>query len=318
MASFFASLASLPTRLQRVTSSGSYVPQIDGLRFIAILVVIIYHSSSRALKYYQPTGSIESFFVKYQPNGMAGVELFFFISGLIISYPFLSGNKPSLAKFYKRRLLRLEPPYILVLTICFLGLGVLGFQPDAATQFELQEMPLWQSYVSSIFYMHGTLYGTAPRLNPPLWSLEIEVVFYLLAPFLLAGYLKIQNFRNRVIFAIGAVLAGLLVQAIVVSINYPWYYRFPTHLYAFFLGIVVSDWTTRKDSFYSDRSQIFDLLWMFGFVALFVSASLQNIATDAVTYAWVLMLRACAFFVCLSELHGGRSRGASWEHLGSP
>jgi peptidoglycan/LPS O-acetylase OafA/YrhL len=184
MTSIGALLRQIPQRLRRVTSSGSYVPQIDGLRFVAIFLVIIYHSAARGLKYYEPQGAGELAVVKYLPMGQAGVELFFFISGLIIAYPFLSGKPPSLGNFYKRRLLRLEPPYMITLLLCFLALGVLGLKPEAAPQFAQQQEPLWQSFLTSIFYLNGTLYGTAPRLNPPLWSLEIEIFFYLLAPFI--------------------------------------------------------------------------------------------------------------------------------------
>lgn len=319
MRSFFDFLKYIPNRFQRVTSSGSYVPQIDGLRFIAIFWVIVYHSSSSALKHYMPAGELENAFIKYQPNGIVGVELFFFISGLIISYPFLSGKAPSLKKFYKRRLLRLEPPYILALTLCFLALGVAGFKPEGAVQFETQTMPIWQSYLSSIFYMHGTLYGTAPKLNPPLWSLEIEVIFYLIAPFILGIYLKMNSFKIRMLFGAVAVFVAILAQAILVNIHYPYYYIFPTHLYGFFLGIVVSDWTTRDPDFYRGRSRIYDGAWIFGFCLLLITASLQVFSQSALNYTGILVLRAvaiaCLFFGTAWGPVARRCMGAPWMAL---
>jgi peptidoglycan/LPS O-acetylase OafA/YrhL len=292
-------LSSIPEKLKRVTNSGSYVPQIDGLRFIAIFLVLIYHGSGKALKYYAPAaGSGEALIVEYLPNGIAGVELFFFISGLIISYPFLSGAKPSLGAFYKRRLLRLEPPYILVLTLCFFGLAVLGLKPEAAPQFEMQEMPLWQSYLTSIFYMHGTIYGMAPRLNPPLWSLEIEVVFYLIAPLIIYIYLKIHSFRNRIIFGLLAVAGGIISQSVLVTYNYALYYVFITHTYAFLMGILVSDWTARHSAFYTPRGRIFDGVWLAGAALILISAVLHHGELSVATYAGLLAIRAIAIF-CL-------------------
>jgi peptidoglycan/LPS O-acetylase OafA/YrhL len=319
MGTLMQQAATLPSRLRRVTSSGSYVPQIDGLRFIAILIVIFYHSASRAVKYYHPQGDIEKTIVLYLPNGIAGVELFFFISGMIISYPFLTGNGPTLGKFYKRRLLRLEPPYMLVLTICFLGLGVFGLKPEHATQFDAQNMPLWQSYISSIFYMHGTLYGTAPLLNPPLWSLEIEVAFYLLSPFLLAFYAKLLNPKARLVVGIAVVGIALLVQSICTSIDYTLHYKFPFRLYAFFLGILASDWTARTPNFYASRTRCYDWVFIFGFILLFVSASFQNVATEASSYTVVLLSRAVAIFCLFVGSAWGpvarRIMGAPWIAL---
>lgn len=294
----FRWLSELPVRLRRVTSSGSYVPKIDGLRFLAIFIVILYHSGSRALKYYQPQGEIEQAVVAYQPLGQAGVELFFFISGLIISYPFLAGKGPKLGQFYKRRLLRLEPPYIIALTLCFLALGVVGLRPDAAPTFEQQEVPLLQAYLASLVYQYGNLYGAAPRLNPPLWSLEIEVVFYLLAPFVIFLYLKVKGLTGRSVLIGAFILFSVFLHASLVTSDYRWYYSFPTHMYAFFVGILVSDWTARTPSFYAERSARYDLVWALGFILIMVSASLQHLGTDAVTYAGILLMRV-ASIVCL-------------------
>lgn len=313
-------LSAIPEKLKRVTASGSYVPQIDGLRFIAIFLVLIYHAAGKSLKYYSlPAGSSEELIVKYLPNGIAGVELFFFISGLIISYPFLSGSKPSLGAFYKRRLLRLEPPYILTLTLCFIGLGLLGFKPETAPQFDMQDMPLWQSYLASIFYLHGPIYGMAPRLNPPLWSLEIEVVFYLIAPFIIFFYMKIKNFRQRIAIGIVAVAFGIASQALLVTYEYSLSYVFPARTYAFLIGILVSDWTARHSNFYTPRSRAYDLLWLVGAVLLVVSASLHHGQFGAGYYAMLLLIRAVAiFFLFLGSAWGmtaSKLMGLPWLAL---
>src|SRR5258708_25991447 len=103
----------LPRRLGRLTSSGAYVPQIDGLRFLAILPVLFFHAGLRAARITPDPTVNEALMSAWLPMGGVGVSLFFFISGYIIAYPFLSNRPPRFADFYKRRLLRLGTPCLI-------------------------------------------------------------------------------------------------------------------------------------------------------------------------------------------------------------
>ena len=157
-------ISRLPAKISRVTTSTTYVPQIDGLRFLAILPVVFYHAGTRGERFYQqPTGA-EAAVAQYLPHGSLGVSLFFFISGYIIAYPFLAGRAPSLKLFFLRRITRLEPPYIIVMLGCFAVLS-LGFAPVAAPNFYLTEAPLWQSLTASLTYSHSLVFGEHPRLK---------------------------------------------------------------------------------------------------------------------------------------------------------
>jgi len=106
-------------RLSRVTSGGNFIPEIDGLRFLAIGSVLLFHvnySLSRA--YHWTMKPWEQTISNALSRGTLGVELFFVISGFILAQPFvrqrlLGGQPVSIRGFYKRRLTRLEPPYIL-------------------------------------------------------------------------------------------------------------------------------------------------------------------------------------------------------------
>src|SRR5215470_18103006 len=180
----------LPTTLSRVTTSTTYVPQIDGLRFLAILPVVLYHAGVRGERFYQNPSGAEVVMAQYLPHGSLGVSLFFFISGYIIAFPFLSGRPPSLKHFFLRRITRLEPPYIIVMLACFAVLSV-GIAPVEAPNFNFTQAPFWQSLVASLTYSHSLVFGQHPRLNPPTWSLEREIQFYILAPLILYIYSKI-------------------------------------------------------------------------------------------------------------------------------
>jgi peptidoglycan/LPS O-acetylase OafA/YrhL len=136
-----------------------------------------------------------------------GVELFFGISGLIISYPFIRARfqdqqTPSVRNFYLRRLTRLEPPYLLVMIGCYLFLRFTNFNPEATNSFAAQSINLETSLAASLVYMHQILLGGFPKLNPPAWSLEIELQFYILAPIVLLAILRLRLY---------GVIAGILM-----------------------------------------------------------------------------------------------------------
>ncbi len=237
---------------RRVTTSGSYVPQIDGLRLLAILPVLLWHISLRAARSGATATPGDQMLMNLIPHGHIGVTLFFFISGYIISYPFVTGRPPKLTQFFARRLPRIEPPYLITLLICFIPLGVFHYVPRGATSFDMSTVPLWQSLLASLVYLHGLLFQTASRLDPPAWSLEVELQFYILSPFLLFWYMKVKSFGLR------ATLLALLAAVCLVATRWcdirygvlglqEW--TILGHAYAFLTGVVASDWASRNKPF---------------------------------------------------------------------
>ncbi|MEZ0314476.1 MAG: acyltransferase family protein [Myxococcota bacterium] len=171
-------LAWLYARLQRVTSSGRFDPAVDGLRFIAISWVVLFHIRSYVLD--RGGFSADSLADAAIAHGHNGVQLFFVISGFILGSPFAARHLQSqpavdLRRFYLRRLTRLEPPYLVALIGCYL---VLIIRPN------VDHEGLTYGLLASIPYLHALLAPETPWVNFVLWSLEIEVQFYLLAPLL--------------------------------------------------------------------------------------------------------------------------------------
>jgi peptidoglycan/LPS O-acetylase OafA/YrhL len=207
--------------LRRVTSSGMYDARIDGLRALAILPVVLFHDAlrgQRVVASIRPLTDAEYALTEMVPRGEAGVMLFFFISGFIITFPFLRAAArgqppPSVGTFYKRRLMRLIPAYLIALTGCFLALQLSGYAPADAPKFNAIATPLPLSYLASLFYQHNIILGSSSRILPPLWSLEIEFQFYLVAPFLLAWYARANVVRRRlaavILILLGIALATL-------------------------------------------------------------------------------------------------------------
>jgi peptidoglycan/LPS O-acetylase OafA/YrhL len=227
-------LGFLYSKLRRITTNQLYFPEIDGIRFLAIVMVILFH--------------IHGFFINKSGNnftdssqygvldmilsgGHYGVQLFFVLSGFILCLPFAqqyinNGKKVSLKKYYLRRLTRLEPPYFIAMIGLFLATLAMG----------LYDLPfLLKSLGASLVYLHEIIFRHSPYLTVVAWSLEIEIQFYILAP-LLFKVLKLKPVLRR----------SILLLAIIIIIQLQQTYRLPfTSLYNyaqyFMAGILLSD-----------------------------------------------------------------------------
>lgn len=194
---------------RRITSSGQFIPEIDGLRFLAIFSVFIYHLAGDVLRnspahYGQSLDSNWLFAVTQILN--IGVPLFFVISGFILGMPFAAAHlrqkRPvSLKKYFLRRLTRLEPPYVLSLLLFFV-LKVVAHKGTAGE--------LFPNLLASVFYVHDAIFGAPSAINFVAWSLEIEVQFYILAPVIgLIFVIRQSSVRRMALIASIVVATGV-------------------------------------------------------------------------------------------------------------
>ncbi|MGB8853818.1 MAG: acyltransferase [Pirellulales bacterium] len=225
---------------RRVTTSGGYVPEIDGLRFVAIMPVLAFHLwgywgriEQRPYPDPWPLDYVLNFLVSL---GHYGVHLFFMISGFVLATPFskhaLEGAPAvDLKRYFWRRITRLEPPYVVSMLLFFLvaPLAAKGSWAD-----------LFPHLLASLGYVHELVYGTGSPINNNAWSLEIEVQFYLLMP-LLASVLWLPPVPRRILMA--CVIAILSTHALWLSPTAP---RTIVQYGQFFLtGVLLNDlWTT--------------------------------------------------------------------------
>lgn len=199
-------LSSLRKKLIRNPQSGKFLPVLDGLRFLAIVPVILQHANERLFKYGdigELSGREEllSFLIS---RGTIGVFLFFAISGFILSLPFAQKRKKeAYGSYIKRRLIRIEPPYLLWMSAFAIILLIKGDYPGKE---------LLGHFLASITYTHQLVYGEYSIINPVAWSLEVEIQYYLMAPFLAKFYFDIQNVVIRR-WALGSLIfTYLLIQ----------------------------------------------------------------------------------------------------------
>lgn len=175
----------------RRKSSQRYMPEIDALRFFAIIPVMLVHFSGALLsyniKYDRAIIDQENIFRHILITGNTGVDLFFAISGFILTLPFINRQRSEFRfkNYYLRRLVRIEPPYLIAITLFLFVHIVLA---EKSVEF------LIERYLASFFYVSMMIYETRPYILPVATSLEIEIQFYMLMPLLLI-ILKIWNNR---------------------------------------------------------------------------------------------------------------------------
>ena len=160
----------------------TYRPDIDGLRAIAVLAVVLYHSGLDVVS-----------------GGYVGVDVFFVISGFLITTIIvreLADGTFSIAGFYERRMRRILPASIVTVAVCLL-VGYLVFETKDLGN--LAHSVIANSlFLSNIFfYMQTGYFDAAAELKPLLhtWSLSLEEQYYVVTPLLLMLIAKV--FRRR-------------------------------------------------------------------------------------------------------------------------
>ena len=162
-----------------------YIPAIDGLRAIAVIAVMLYHLG-----------------FTWIPGGFLGVDLFFVISGYVITRLLLDSIQRSggldLRGFYIGRIRRLVPPLIFMVIVTAIFVGV--WAPDSMRRF-LTDAPFALTGLMNwwLVFKHQDYFESFGR--PPLlqhtWSLGVEAQYYLVWPLILYFVLKV--FGKKVI-----------------------------------------------------------------------------------------------------------------------
>ena len=205
----------------------TYRPEIDGLRAIAVVSVFIFHLNHSWL-----------------PGGFVGVDIFFVISGYLITsilYNDCILGKFSLARFYQRRVARIFPAYI---SVALATIAVTAFvytsQDFSSTGVGLAAASL--SLANMKFMLQGNYFEISPDSQPFLhyWSLSVEEQFYLIFPLLL--FLIVRYAHRRVAMIIGFIgLVSLISSVTLTTINPVWaFYLLPTRAWELCAGSLLA------------------------------------------------------------------------------
>ena len=205
-----------------------YIEEINFLRFISITTVIIYH-----------------YFPEIIPKGFLGVDLFFVISGFLISlyiYQDIIEKKFDFVNFYNRRIKRILPASIFLLI--FISFASLIFFTDVDLK-NYSKSLIYSIFFSSnfFFWLDGGYFGPNDKLKPLLhfWSLGVEEQFYIFFPFLFYFFLKFSKNLSFLIFVISLVVViSLLLNLFLIKIggSNPAFFLMPTRIWNFGFGIL--------------------------------------------------------------------------------
>lgn len=218
----------------------SYMPGLDGLRALAVLAVLLYHIS--------PNQFI---------GGYIGVDLFFVISGFLITYRNLQNiqnpNKTfTLKNFWLRRARRLIPALVLVILVC-VPIGAIIY-PDILVGAFRQVAGALTYSTNWVEIIHGSNYfdQANPSLFKNFWSLAVEEQFYIIWPPLLLLLLsrRLKNSQLVTIVATIAVASMVLMGVLAAPDNYTRvYYGTDTHCFGLAMGIIFAFiWNKEKGS----------------------------------------------------------------------
>ena len=252
-----------------------YIPAIDGLRAVAVLAVMLYHLG-----------------FTWIPGGFLGVDLFFVISGYVITRLLLDSIARSggldLRAFYKARFRRLFPPLVFMIFMTIIYIGI--WAPETMRRF-ISDSPFALSGAMNwwLVFRHTDYFDSIAR--PPLlqhtWSLGVEAQFYLVWPLILL--LVLRRFGKNMIPGAALVIAAisgislfivsLTVDAASVAQVSHVYFGTDTHSIGLFLGAALAvSWVPQNlEEKVDKRAQDFiDGIGVFGFVGLIGTFLLVN------------------------------------------
>ena len=222
----------MSTKHTEIKKSTRHISSIDGLRAIAVTAVVLYHLG-----------------ISWIPGGFLGVDLFFVISGYVITRLILDSINQSsaldLRAFYAARIRRIYPGFLFMVISTIIFIGV--WAPEAIKRF-LSDLPYAVSGTINwaLVARHQDYFETIGR--PPLlqhtWSLAVELQFYLIWPIILLTVLKYFGKKNIARIALFiAIISGIalflvslqLDQANSAQVSHI-YFGTDTHSLGLFLG----------------------------------------------------------------------------------
>ena len=232
-----------------------YRPDIDGLRGIAVLMVVLYH--------FEKIFFNSSIF----QGGYIGVDIFFVISGYLISSIIFKKKKKkknfSFINFYIRRVKRILPVLLVVILFCIIISSTL-FIPEKFDYTLKAAASSWFFFSNIFFWKSGQIYNFEDSVNIPLlhtWSLSVEEQFYIFFPLFIFLIFKFLKDKILIIISISLILS--LVLSIVTSMYFPnaSFYLLPSRMWELLSGSIIAYYEIYKNKkFYLNRANKFLVL----------------------------------------------------------
>lgn len=186
------------------------------------------------------------------------------ISGFILGQPFanhwLVGAKPvSLQKYFVRRVTRLEPSYFVQLVVATMVLSV-AYVSGLVSHLNLHGPgDVIQHALASLIYSHNSIYGGLNPVNWVLWSLEIEIQFYIAMPLLAWLFRHPSNALRRARW-LGLILIGGLLEYTPLHSSWRFSHSLLGTIHYFLAGLLLVDYHVTRKANGTVRSTFWDLV----------------------------------------------------------
>ncbi|USR41534.1 acyltransferase [Ectopseudomonas hydrolytica] len=217
-------------------AKANYRPDIDGLRAIAVLAVVLFHIEATLL-----------------PGGFAGVDIFFVISGFLITGNIIkdagSARGFSWAEFYRRRALRILPVlFVVLLTTLLIGQLILLPEDLSGLGYSSLAAVFSAANVYFTYFLDTSYFADDSNLQPllHLWSLGVEEQFYLFWPIILLALLT--RFTRRWLLPVTLLLtlaSFILAEVLIPKKPMFAYYMLPTRAGELLVGALLAIWISR-------------------------------------------------------------------------
>jgi peptidoglycan/LPS O-acetylase OafA/YrhL len=265
-----------------------YKREIDGLRAVAVIPVILFHAGFSCFS-----------------GGFVGVDVFFVISGYLITTTIINDLKAgdfSLTKFYERRARRILPALFLVLFFC-LPLAFILLLPSDLLKFSKSLVSTSTFTSNLLFWRWSGYFDIASELNPLIhtWSLSVEEQFYLFFPiffiFIARSSYKTVFYIIFVIFLFSFSIGQFL------SIDKPFFtfYLLPTRAWELLLGSLLSIYFTNNKVFKLNNISL-EILSLVGLVGIGASVFFFSKSTPTPSF-FTLIPTLSTVLIIYSTLH---------------
>ncbi|WP_058973214.1 acyltransferase family protein [Type-D symbiont of Plautia stali] len=262
-----------------------YRADIDGLRAVAIILVVLFHSGVTALK-----------------GGFIGVDLFFVISGFLIGGIIskdISEGRFSFYQFYLRRIRRIAPALFFMMAILLL-LGFMLLSPLEFSQLAKYSVAVFISVPNMLLIKSGDYFSIDSDLNPLLmtWSLGIEEQFYIALPFILLLAVRLKQSMSRVVLVLSLVSLAACIWVTAFASTHA-FYLLPTRAWELGAGVLLALWKPQPVT-----GRAGSLLNLFGWLLIIAASVMIN--SDDQFPGWVAaipVLAGCLMIGAHSELN---------------
>ncbi|MEM9127731.1 MAG: acyltransferase, partial [Pseudomonadota bacterium] len=240
-----------------------YRPEIDGLRAVAVVPVILFHAG----------------FAPFA-GGFVGVDIFFVISGYLITSIILKESAEgqfSIVKFYERRARRILPALFLVL-LCCLPFAWIYLTPAEMRDFAQSLIGVATFSSNFLFWLESGYFDTAAELKPLLhtWSLAVEEQFYIIYPLIIMAAWRFG--RHKVVWITAVIFVVSLIYSQWAALNTPSaaFFLLPARAWELMIGAFAAFYLAREDRRFALPDGANQVLSLLGIAAIALTIAIYD------------------------------------------